>query len=66
MSELMAEKKYRVWILLEEWEGDNKICDKETCLVGDTDNEDNAQIIFQMSQSVSVVAVENLPKSETE
>jgi hypothetical protein len=52
---------YQVWIILEEWNGDKKICNVETCKLGQSDNENESRMLFAAAQDVATVMKSHLP-----
>lgn len=50
---------YQVWLVVEEWEGDNKICDIETDKLGETKTEEEARAIYDNAQEALAVLPED-------
>jgi len=46
-------KEYQLWITLEEWEGADKICDVETCLLFSTRQEMIAKTAFSKAEELT-------------
>lgn len=51
---------YQVWVTLEKWQGDDKICDVETCLVGEAKTEEEGRQLFMLAQDVSLAVKTHL------
>lgn len=49
----MAQEKYQVWIILEKWNDDDKVCDVETCLLSETPDEGQARAAFEDAQTLT-------------
>ncbi|MDD5457851.1 MAG: hypothetical protein PHF37_00435 [Phycisphaerae bacterium] len=45
---------YPVWITIEEWDNDQKICDTDSCKLGESESRDEAMILFDAAQDVSI------------
>ena len=53
-------KKYQVWLIVEEWENDNKICNIEAFLVGEHKNMDKAIHLWATLEGIAVSLKESL------
>lgn len=51
---------YQVWVTLEKWQDENKICDIETCLVGTIKTEEEGRQLFIAAQDVSLAIKSSL------
>ena len=54
-------KEYQVWVTLEEWEGDNKICDVETEHLGTTKSQDDARMLWDTISAHAFIVRDTLP-----
>jgi len=48
--------RYEVWVTLEEWDGDNKIEDVVTCLVGTVPDDERGRQLFIPVQEAALAA----------
>ena len=49
---------YEVWVTLEKWDGDSKVEDVQTTKIFQNASEENAELIWSLSESVSIAAKE--------
>jgi hypothetical protein len=54
-------KKYQVWVTLEEWDGENKICDTESSCIGELGNEDEGRQAFQATEALGLAVKDFIP-----
>lgn len=54
------EEHFEVWVMLERWNGDEKLEEVDTCKVGNVDDENGAKQLFDAAQSMSMAVVPHL------
>jgi len=52
-----GKEHYEVWVMLEKFDGDEKLEEVETCKVGNVDDEDGARQLFDAAQAMSMAVV---------
>jgi len=52
---------YQVWITVEQWENDEKIVDVDSCKLTESASEQEARILFDSTQAVSLAMKPYLP-----
>lgn len=58
--------KYQVWVLYEEWNGDDKVADLEMCELINTDDESKASDAFTVAQDAAYDATAKFRKDDDE
>ncbi len=54
-------KTHQVWITLEEWDGDTRICDTEMELLGTLQDADDARQLYDATVAHGRIVKDNLP-----
>ena len=57
----VKDRKYQVWVILEEWDGnENKICDIETLLVDERRSLKDSTTVFGAVQRLVIAAMDDI------
>jgi len=54
-------KHYDVWLIVEEWDGEDKISEVETSCLGRTEDVDQALMLFHAAEALAFAGRDYLP-----
>lgn len=61
------EKRYEIWVTLEEWDGnDDRIDDRESLLVGTVKNLTDGKTVFDAVQKMAIAVLDVVPVKDIE